>query len=49
MPNALPVRRLQFVQLQTPCIEGSASTVMEACPQAQVAVIWRLSKLVVVN
>jgi hypothetical protein len=39
MPNALPVRRLQLVQWQTPCMVGMALTVMAAWPQAQVAVM----------
>lgn len=30
MPKALPVRRLQFVQWQTPCMVGSLLTVIEA-------------------
>jgi len=39
MPKALPVRRLQLVQWQTPTIVGGAFTVIEAFPQAHVAVI----------
>jgi hypothetical protein len=39
MPKALPVRRLQLVQLQTPTSVGMALTVIDALPQAQVAVI----------
>ena len=39
MPKALPVRRLQLVQWQTPCIVGGALSVIEAFPQAHVAVI----------
>lgn len=39
MPKALPVLRLQFEQWQIPCMVGIAFTVIEACPQAHVAVI----------
>src|SRR5262252_11021768 len=39
MPKALPVRRLQLPQWQTPWITGSPATVIEMVRQAQVAVL----------
>ena len=38
MPNALPVRRLQLVQWQTPCILGSPLTEIDVDPQAHCAI-----------